>query len=236
VLYPTQGAVTFNGQVKILANVANQGALHVVNSNASGAGQWSSGGLYGVYNLGDYGQSNLGNVSGLYNAGTTYGQANISSGSPVSGVDAAGIRTAIGMAVANLDTQLATVAKTGADGDTLETLSDQIDLAALEATAQAILEDTGTDGVVVAAASKTGYALTSAEHTNIADAILKRDWSAVTGEAARSALNALRFLRNKWSVSDSTLTVMKEDDSTSAWTAAVTSDSAADTITGSDPA
>lgn len=54
------------------------------------------------------------------------------------------IRTAIGLATANMDTQLAAVAKTGADGDTLETLSDQIDAAALEATAQAILEDTGT--------------------------------------------------------------------------------------------
>src|SRR5574343_814342 len=37
------------------------------------------------------------------------------------------IRTAIGLATANMDTQLAAVAKTGADGDTLETLSDQID-------------------------------------------------------------------------------------------------------------
>lgn len=43
------------------------------------------------------------------------------------GLDAVGVRTAIGMSSANLDTQLAAVAKTGADGDTLKTLSDQID-------------------------------------------------------------------------------------------------------------
>lgn len=43
-------------------------------------------------------------------------------------LDAAGVRTALGLAAANLDTQLAGVAKTGADGDTLETLSDQIDV------------------------------------------------------------------------------------------------------------
>jgi hypothetical protein len=42
-------------------------------------------------------------------------------------LDAAAVRTAVGLASANLDTQLGTVAKTGADSDTLETLSDQID-------------------------------------------------------------------------------------------------------------
>lgn len=68
-----------------------------------------------------------------------------------------------------------------------------------------------------------------------ADALLKRDWSSVTGEAARSVLNALRFLRNKWSVSGSTLTVTKEDDTTAAWTSVLTGNPAADPITGSDP-
>ncbi len=69
-----------------------------------------------------------------------------------------------------------------------------------------------------------------------ADALLKRDWTAVTGEAARSVLNALRFLRNKWSVSGATLTVTKEDDSTSAWTGTVTTDAAAEPVIGNDPA
>jgi hypothetical protein len=60
--------------------------------------------------------------------------------------------------------------------------------------------------------------------------------SAVTGESARSLLNAIRFLRNKWSVSaGNILTVTKEDDATPAWTAAVTSNAAAVPITGSDP-
>jgi len=80
VLYGTQPAVTF-GQVKILADVSSQGALHVVNSNADGQGV--------MYIGGEYGQVNSG-VS-----------------SNVVGVDAAGIRTAIGLATANLDTQLA---------------------------------------------------------------------------------------------------------------------------------
>lgn len=82
---------------------------------------------------------------------------------------------------------------------------------------------------------KTGYALTTTEHTNIADAILKRDWTAVTSEASRSILNALRILRNKWTISSGTMTIYKEDDSTPAWTASVTGTSGADPITTFDP-
>ncbi len=63
--------------------------------------------------------------------------AEIQSG--LSTLDAAGIRTAVGMASANLDTQLSTI-----DGNV-----------------DSILDDTGTAGVVVASASKTGYALAS---------------------------------------------------------------------------
>lgn len=76
---------------------------------------------------------------------------------------------------------------------------------------------------------------TAQSPNNNADALLKRDFSSISGEAARSVLNALRKLRNKISVSGGTLTVTKEDDSTTAWTAAVTSDAAADPITEIDP-
>ena len=69
-----------------------------------------------------------------------------------------------------------------------------------------------------------------------ADALLKRDMSAVTGESARSPLNAIRFLRNKWDVAGGVLTVKKEDDATTAWTAAITSNASAKPIVGSDPA
>lgn len=68
-----------------------------------------------------------------------------------------------------------------------------------------------------------------------ADAFLTRDWTSVTGEAARSSLNALRFLRNKWSISGSTLTVTEEDDTTTAWTAALTTNASVDPVTASDP-
>jgi hypothetical protein len=58
--------------------------------------------------------------------------------------------------------------------------------------------------------------------TENADALLKRDWTAVSGEASRSVLNALRWLRNAWSIAGGTLTVKKEDDTTTAWTGATT--------------
>lgn len=78
----------------------------------------------------------------------------------------------------------------------------------------------GTNIVLAKGTGVTGFNDPSA--TDNADALLKRDWTSVTGEASRSVLNALRFLRNKWSIISGTLTVTKEDDTTSAWTGAVT--------------
>lgn len=72
--------------------------------------------------------------------------------------------------------------------------------------------------------------------TQNADALLNRDMSAVSDTNARSPLNALRFLRNKWDISGTTLTVRKEDDSASAWTATVSTTPGADPVTGNDPA
>jgi hypothetical protein len=72
--------------------------------------------------------------------------------------------------------------------------------------------------------------------TENADALLNRDMSAVSDSNARTPLNALRFLRNKWSVSGVTLTVTKEDDTTSAWEATLSADASANPVVGSDPA
>lgn len=70
---------------------------------------------------------------------------------------------------------------------------------------------------------------------SIADAVLKRDWTLITGEASRSLLNAARFLRNKWSLAAGVLTITKEDDTTTAWDGAATGTPAADPVTGVDP-
>lgn len=108
--------------------------------------------------------------------------AEIQSG--LSTLDAAGVRAAVGLATADLDTQLA--------------------------------------------------ALPTA--TENADAMLNRDMGAVSDTNARSPLNALRFLRNKWSISGSTLSVTKENDADTAWTAVVSTTPGADPVTGNDPA
>lgn len=99
----------------------------------------------------------------------------------------------------------------------------------------------GTDLLQVDTTEWAGAATNSADSAllsgnEVADAVLKRDMSAITGEASRSPLNALRLLRNKWSVSAGTMTVTKEDDTTSAWTSAVVGTPGADPITSSDPA
>jgi hypothetical protein len=75
-------------------------------------------------------------------------------------LDAAGVRTAVGLASANLDTQLSTI----------DTVVDSI------------LDDTGTAGVVVAAGSKTGYALAAAGLDSIV---------VETGVNARQALSVI---------------------------------------------
>jgi hypothetical protein len=71
---------------------------------------------------------------------------------------------------------------------------------------------------------------------NSADAFLDRDMSAGTDSGGRTVRNALRLLRNKVSSSGGVMTVTKEDDSTSAWTATLTTDPAAEAITVIDPA
>jgi hypothetical protein len=81
----------------------------------------------------------------------------------------------------------------------------------------------------------TASALATDAATEIATTLLKLDLSTVTGESSRSMLNAIRFLRNKWTVVDTTLTVYKEDDTASAWTATITASAGANPITANDP-
>jgi hypothetical protein len=73
--------------------------------------------------------------------------------------------------------------------------------------------------------------------TDNADTLLNRDMAAVSDTNARTLLNAIRFLRNLWNTTETpgSLTVKKEDDTTTAWTAALTSDPTAEPITGINP-
>jgi hypothetical protein len=113
-----------------------------------------------------------------------------------------------------------------------------------------------TGYTVSTVSDKTGYALTAAYDaaktasqdsdmqtaltdlgslptaTQNADELLKRDWTSVTGEASRSVLNALRFIRNKFSTIASAgfVTVYKEDDTAIAYTKSLSTDSDAEPI------
>lgn len=154
-----------------------------------------------------------------------------------------------GLTIANTDIKLwkngaVTLANKNSGGATH--ISNGIYYATLDDT------DTGTLGPMVIFVHVTGAlpvrlecmvypadyydAIVSTGLNAIADAILKRDFSSVSGESARSALNALRFLRNKWSIAGTTLTVTKENDSTTAWTSELSTDAGANPVTGSDPA
>lgn len=73
-----------------------------------------------------------------------------------------------------------------------------------------------------ASGAVTAAALAADAGNEIADAILDRNMATGTDSGGRTVRNALRFLRNKWTSAGGTLTVYKEDDATSAWTAAQT--------------
>jgi hypothetical protein len=88
---------------------------------------------------------------------------------------------------------------------------------------------------VFAALPGDSVTLTTAERGDIADKILGRNVSGGS-DTGRTVKQALHFLRNKWTVSSSTLTVYDTDDTTSSWTATVASTPGADPITGNDPA
>ena len=91
------------------------------------------------------------------------------------------------------------------------------------------------DAAKTAAQAGNAMTLTAGERTSVADAFLDRDMSVGTDSGGRTPRNALRFLRNKWTIAAGTLTVTKEDDTTSAWTAAVSTTAGANPVTGSDP-
>lgn len=95
------------------------------------------------------------------------------------------------------------------------------------------------DATAIAANAIGASELAADAVAEIADGILDRDMSTGTDSGSptvRTMRQALRFLRNKWSISGTTLTVTKEDDTTASWTSTVAGTAGADPITSSDPA
>lgn len=175
---------------------------------------------------------------------------------PVSGtlstLDASGVRSAVGLASANLDTQLTTIA--GYIDTEIASILTAVDteVAAIKAKTDSLTFSTAgrvdaqvfgmEASVVTAAAIATGAidadALAADAGNEIADAILARDLGSGTGAGSseeRTVRSALRFLRNKWSISGVTMTVTKEDDSTAAWTTTLATSGTAEPVISSDP-
>lgn len=160
--------------------------------------------------------------------------------SGLSTLDAAGVRTAIGLASANLDTQLTAI------DDYLDT-----EVAAIKAKTDQLVFTTANkvDARAFTVDDKTGYslatggvisgAIASAELNAIADAVLDRNMATGTDSGAdntttRTVRQALRRLRNKEAISAGTGTVYKENDSTASWTYAATT-TAGDPLSSVDP-
>lgn len=81
--------------------------------------------------------------------------------------------------------------------------------------------------------------MSAAALNEIADAVLDRNMATGTDSGSttvRTVRQALRAIRNRWTSSGGTLTVFKEDDSTSSWTAVVTGDAAANPTVEVNPA
>lgn len=126
-----------------------------------------------------------------------------------------------------------------------ETASIQTDTNDIQARLPAVLVGGRMDASVgaMAADTVTAAALAVDAGTELADALLDRDMSVGTDSGSpsvRTVRQALRFLRNFWTVNNTpvanTLHVKKEDDTTDSWTAVVTPTPGTDPITQMDPA
>ena len=141
------------------------------------------------------------------------------------------IRAAIGLAAANLDTQLSTIddfldteitAIKGKTDQLTFTVANQVD-------ATAVTVSTGAIG--------TGD-ISSAALNEIADAVLDRNMTTGTDSGSptvRTVRQALRASRNRVNIAAGTATIYKEDDTTASWTATITT-TAGNPISQVDPA
>lgn len=92
--------------------------------------------------------------------------------------------------------------------------------------------------IYTAQETQDGWWNAAPDDIDIADTILARDIGSGTLAGTvneRTVRAALRVLRNLVTVSGGTMTIKKEDDSTDAWTAAVTTSASAEPIIGIDP-
>lgn len=127
-------------------------------------------------------------------------------------------------------------------GTTIKTATDvEADTQDIQSRLPAALVSGRIDASVGAMAANVMTAAAAAADfgNELADALLDRDMSVGTDSGSttvRTPRQGFRAIRNKTVFAAGTLTVYKEDDSTSSWTAAVGTDAAAQPIVSIDPA
>jgi hypothetical protein len=89
-------------------------------------------------------------------------------------------------------------------------------------------------GDILSIVGTSGVEISASQALEIADAILKRDWTPLSGEPAYCLLQAARFLRNKWNTTEvaGSVVIKKEDGITTAWQRTITTDVDAEPIIG----
>lgn len=162
------------------------------------------------------------------------------------------IKAVQGLAVDGVIPTATNLTNAPTNGDLTATMKTSVTTAATAATPTAAAVTGAVGSVTGAVGSVTGSVgsvtgniggnlggtLTATERTAIADALLNRDMSVGTDSGSptvRTVRQALRFLRNKWSIAAGTLTVTKEDDATPSWTGSVTT-TAGNPVSTIDPA
>lgn len=133
------------------------------------------------------------------------------------------VRTAVGLASANLDTQLDNL-PTNAELATALGTADDATLA------QVALVKARTDLIPAAPAAVADIPTANQN----ADALLARN-VAGGSSTGRKVAEALAFLRNRWTLADGTLTIYDTDDTTVLWTATVATNPDAVPVTGTIP-
>ncbi len=172
-----------------------------------------------------------------------YGTRVLTANTNLNDLNAAGIRSAVGLASANLDTQLADI-PTVAEFNARTLVAASYFDPANDTVASVTTVGTVTNAVVTDAASRTaskatGYAvagdamtLTGGERTTLADVILVRAVQNVENSADKHSLGALIMFVTNWSISDATLTAKKPSNDSDFATYTLTTTADVDPVTG----
>lgn len=150
-------------------------------------------------------------------------------------LDAAGVRTAVGLATANLDTQLTAMKGAAFDTstDSLEAIRNRGDAAWITAIGFSTLDAAGVRTAVGLSSANLDTQLAALPTaTENADAILSRDVDNVEASAGEHTLCTIILASLESSVSGTTWTIKRTDGSTTHATKTVTSSASADPITG----